>query len=106
MQKVDLRKHQRILVPGSQSIQAASNGSGPRVEGAVTVIGLGGMFIRTKDFQPYGTVLHLILKGSYLVLESECTVRNVASNGLGVEITGITPQNEQKLKSLLLQLKS
>lgn len=101
---VDLRKHQRILVSGTQVIYASS-GSGPEVNGVVTVIGLGGMFIRTKDSQPYGTVLHLVLKGSYLAFESECTVRNVASNGLGVEITGITPPNEQKLKSLLLQLK-
>lgn len=106
MHKVDLRKHQRILVPGNHSIHVSNNGNGPAIEGTVTVIGLGGLFIRTRDSQPYGTVLYLVLKGSYLVFEAECTVRNVAPNGLGVEITSITPPNEQKLKELLLQLKS
>lgn len=93
-----------MLVPDGHSIRA--EGTRPHLEGAVSVVGLNGMFIRTRDSQPYGTVLPLKLTTALLWFEAECTVRNVAENGLGVEITAITPENEQKLKALLLQLRS
>ncbi len=82
-----------------------SNGAGPRLEGTVTVIGLGGMFIRTSDAQPYGEVLTLVVEDHSARFDAECTVRHVAENGLGVEITKITPQNEQRLRALLLRLR-
>lgn len=82
-----------------------SNGVGPRLEGTVTVIGAGGMFIRTRDAQPYGETLKLIVEDSLARFDAECTVRHVEENGLGVEITKITPENEQRLRVLLLRLK-
>jgi PilZ domain len=106
MINVDLRRHQRILVPAGYIMPVHSNGSAPSFEGVVTVIGLGGMFIRTSKARPPGTVLKLTLKNSLITFESECTVRHVAKNGIGVEITQITPENEQRLRSLLLQFKA
>ena len=47
MHKPDLRRHQRILVPSGHIMRIAST-EGPKLEGAVTVIGLGGMFVRTN----------------------------------------------------------
>lgn len=99
----DMRRHERLLIPESRNIAAECKA--PVLRGLVTVIGLGGMFIRTKDSQPYGTILPIKLADPLVTFDAECTVRNVAENGLGVEITGITPENEQKLKTLLLHLK-
>lgn len=93
-----------MLVPDALSIRAEA--TRPHLEGAVSVVGLNGMFIRTRDSQPYGTVLPLKLTTALLWFEVECTVRTVAENGLGVEVTAITPENQKKLKALLLQLKS
>lgn len=102
-----MRRNQRILVPNGHVIRATGcapkEPAGP--EGVVTVIGLGGMFFRTPDSRPAGTILHLQLAGTLVTFESECTVRTVASNGLGVEFTRITHENEQKLRSLLSALK-
>jgi PilZ domain len=105
--KPDMRRHQRILVPNGRMIRVASGNSDerPNLEGLVTVIGLGGIFIRTPDLRPAGTVLHLRISDALVTLEAECTVRSVASNGLGVEFTRITHENELKLKSLLSAMK-
>jgi hypothetical protein len=99
----DMRRHERLLIPDGRNVRAECGR--PSLAGVVSVIGLGGMFIRTKDTQPYGTVLPLKLADPLVAFEAECTVRNVAKTGLGVEITGITTENEQKLKTLLLHLK-
>ncbi|HUJ32005.1 MAG TPA: PilZ domain-containing protein [Candidatus Acidoferrum sp.] len=106
MHKPDLRRHQRILVPAGHVMRAVSNGTGPHLDGTVTVIGLGGMFIRTAKPQPFGTVLKLKLEDPVASFEAECTVRHVADNGVGVEITNISIENEQRLKALLLRLKA
>jgi len=102
-----MRRHQRILVPDGHAIRvvAIEQEELAKLNGVVTVIGLGGMFFRTADSCPAGTVLHLRLADSIVTFESECTVRNVASNGLGVEFTRITHENELKLKSLLHAMK-
>jgi len=87
-------------------MRIASNGrGGAKLEGLVTVIGLGGLFIRTAKTQPLGTVLRLKLDGPAITFEAEFTVRNVSENGMGVEITKISPENEQRLKALLFRLK-
>jgi PilZ domain len=106
MPRPELRRHERILVPQAYTILIASNGKGPRLRGTVSVIGLGGMFVRTKIPVPPGTVLNVTLTCSILSFESQCTVRHVNPNGMGVEFTGLTPENEQKLKALLVRLKA
>jgi PilZ domain len=97
------RRHKRVLVPEGRTIRA--EGTRPHLEGIVSVVGMGGMFIRTHDSQPCGTTLELKLKDSSFSFRVIGTVRHVAENGLGVEITGITPEDEQKLKALPLLLK-
>jgi hypothetical protein len=105
--KPDLRRHQRILIPAGRAIRVAGAplAGRPGLEGVVTVIGLGGMFFRSVQSHPAGTVLRLQLADTVFPFEFECTVRNVAPNGLGVEFTGITRENEQKLKALLSAIK-
>jgi hypothetical protein len=106
MSQPDLRRHERILVPGGQAIRAVGNRDAPPLEGIVTVIGLGGMFIRTSGLYPAGSLLNIVLTCSSLSFESVCIVRNSVPNGIGVELTEVTPENEQKLKTLLIQLKA
>ena len=101
-----MRRHERIVVPGALPIRVTRGGNGPHVEGVATVIGTGGMFWRTKDTQPPGTVLPLVLTCGSNSVEVECSVRHINENGMGIEFTGFTPENEQKLKKLLLQLRT
>lgn len=102
-----MRRHQRILVPNGRVIRVAAVNPDERanLEGVVTVIGLGGMFIRTANLRPTGTILQLRIEDPLVTFESECTVRSVASNGLGVEFTRITHENDLKLRSFLSSMK-
>jgi hypothetical protein len=104
--EIDLRHHQRILVPASRKIRAESQGGSRRLEGIVSVIGLGGIFVRTRSSEPTGAVLRLKLTDPLVSFESDCTVRSVAQNGMGFEFTAMAPSDEQKLKFLLRQMKS
>jgi PilZ domain len=99
----DLRQHQRLLVPEGRKV--AVEAAGLDLDGSVTVIGLGGMFIRTRNSQHLGATLHLKLVDAFITFEAEGTVRNQSEKGIGVEFTGISPENEQKLKMLLTHLK-
>ena len=76
------------------------------MEGTVSVIGLGGMFVRTKVPPAPGTRLHVLLTCPNVSLESECKVIHVTPNGMGVELTRLTPEDERKLKALLVELKT
>jgi hypothetical protein len=100
----DLRQHQRLLVPEGRKIPIEV--AGLELNGTVTVIGLGGMFIRTRNPQHLGSAFHLRLVDAFISLDAECTVRSLSERGMGVEFTGISPENEQKLKMLLAHLKS
>jgi hypothetical protein len=106
MTRTDLRRHQRILVPDAVKIRVQAKEAGAQISGLATVIGLGGMFVRTKDVPEPGCIMNLRLLGPSVSFESECTVRHVAETGIGVEFTRIEPQDEEKLKALLLRLKN
>jgi PilZ domain len=101
--KPERRRHQRILVPNGRAISAsgsAASGQGS-VDGLVSIVGLGGIFLRTKISLPTGTVVQLTIVDPHVTIEVECTVRNLESNGIGLEFTRITHENRLKLKSLL-----
>jgi|GEM_PF-263637 hypothetical protein len=104
--KVDLRRHERILVPDATEIHVTDGLNGRLADGVATVIGPGGMFVRTKTPQAPGAVLALTLECPLISLELGCTVRHNTEKGMGVEFTDVTPENGQKLQSLLLQLRA
>jgi|SRR5579862_6764620 len=97
-----LRRHERISVPAAIEIHAAA----PGVAGVATVIGAGGMFLRTGDVRPPGTVLAFKLTCGKLSLEASCTVRYITEHGMGIEFTAVTPANDQRLLSLLDQVRT
>lgn len=100
--KKDLRRHQRILVPEGSPIRC--QGAGPKVEGVVTVIGLGGMFVRTQNSHPCGTELDVRIRTEFSAFDVKCAVRHVAPNGLGIEFLSLTSENDKRLRELLFRL--
>jgi hypothetical protein len=103
---VDLRRYQRIVVPEGVGIRVSGRTGGSALTGIVSVIGLGGMFCRTTETQPPGTVMTLLLACPGLSLEIDCTIRHVNEYGMGIEFTGFTPENRLELAKLLLQLRA
>jgi len=101
----DRRRYQRILVPTGHAILARGVNKGHRFEGIVSVIGLGGMFIRTRESFAPGTILQISLTDPITSFDSECAVRDSTETGIGLEITSIEPVAQQKLQFLLRQLK-
>jgi hypothetical protein len=103
MKEQDLRRHQRFLVPEGQSLRC--EGIGIRCDGVISVFGLGGMFIRTRDSHPVGATLVLRIHGIGDDIRAECVVRDVHPGGFGAEFSNLVPAEERKLKSLALSLK-
>jgi PilZ domain len=97
-----LRHHERISVPAAIEIHAV----GPGLTEVVTVIGMGGMFLRATDMQPPGTALVLKLTCAGMLIDVGCTVRYVTDHGMGIEFTTITAGNDQKLLNLLDQVRT
>jgi hypothetical protein len=79
---------------------------GEHVEGVATVIGFGGMFLRSKTRLPPGSSLPLKISCSAVSFQAECNVRHFNEAGMGVEYTALTPENEEKLKAFLHQLQT
>jgi hypothetical protein len=102
MTNAALRRHERISVPSAVEIHA----TGPGVTGVATVIGLGGTFLRAKGMQPPGTIFVLKLTCASLLIEVGCAVRYLTEDGVGIEFTTITPENERKLRRLLEQMRT
>lgn len=102
MTSAALRRHERMSVPAGTEIHAV----GPGLTGVVTVIGMGGLFLRAKDMQPPGTTLVLKLTCAEMMIEVGCSVRYVTDNGMGIEFTTITGGNDQKLLNLLDQVRT
>ena len=102
----DLRRYQRIAVPGDAGIRVLGRPPGPDVEGNATVISLNGMFCRTHARLAAGTVLNLVLQSPAVSVELQGTVRHANEQGVGIEFTGCTEENRQRLKDLLLRLRA
>lgn len=101
----ELRRHQRIRVPEEGLLHC--EGVGTPLDGQVSVLGLTGMFIRTRDTHPVGTTLVVRLHGSNEhVIEGQCVVRDVLPGGMGVEFSVISEEDAQALTDLLERLKA
>jgi len=103
---VDLRRYQRIAVPGDAGIRVFGRPPGPDVEGNVTVISVNGMFCRTHANVAVGTVLELVLQSPAVSVELQGTVRHANEQGMGIEFTGCTEENKRRLEDLLLRLRA
>jgi PilZ domain-containing protein len=102
--RVELRRHQRTVVPEGVAIRVSRGDGGPPVEGVATVIGLGGMFCRTKNTLAVGTELMLTLTCPIVSFNSRARIRHVNDRGMGIEFTELSPEDKQNLEQLLLDL--
>ena len=101
--KEDRRRHDRILIPEDKLLSC--EGVSRPLKGKISVLGTGGMYIRTTDAYPAGTELELRIRNDGETLETPCVVRDVAPGGLGVEFTWVRSSVEEKLKKLMARIK-
>jgi PilZ domain len=102
--KPDMRCHRRFRLPVGLEIRVASYDGEPRVEGVATVIGLGGMFVRSKAPLPPGSLLTLEMSFPLASFHAQCSVRHANDSGMGVEFTSLTPENQKTLDAFLFEL--
>ncbi len=100
----DTRLHRRIFVPAAYEIRVTASGNGLVIEGVATIVGLGGMYLRSRKQPPPGSSLNFRVDCPGLSFEAIGQVRDVADTGMGVEYMVITQENEEKLKLLLAEL--
>jgi hypothetical protein len=95
----DNRLYDRIYLPDEKSIPC--EGLGFAFEGQISVVGLGGMYVRTGKSYPIGTVLPLRFSAGAEVVEADCIVRDVEPEGIGLEFVKLRGPNEDSLKRIL-----
>ena len=101
--KTDNRLYDRLYLTESQYLNC--EGVGFALEGRVTVIGLGGLYMLTDKSYPMGTVLALRILGGAEVVEADGIVRDVEPEGFGVEWVKLRGNNEDALKRILDRLR-
>jgi hypothetical protein len=101
--KEDRRRHERIVLPEDKLLSC--EGVNRPLAGKISVLGTGGMYVRTTSSYPAGTELELRVRSDAETLETSCVVRDVTPGGLGVEFTWVRGTLEEKLKKLMAQIK-
>jgi c-di-GMP-binding flagellar brake protein YcgR len=99
----DRRKHKRILLPEHQFLHCT--GIDPKFEGEVSIIGSGGLFVRTKQSLTMGQTIHLKVEDPNLNLETEAKVRDVSEKGAGVEFANLDAPTQRKLQDFLRNIR-
>jgi hypothetical protein len=101
--KQELRNYERTSIPDDRLLPCAA--SSGELRGHVSVLGVGGAFIRTRDLLPVGTALILRIDGHGEVLTIPCVVRDVQPGGVGVSFSRLPAQQKEHLKKILARLK-
>jgi len=101
--KLERRQHERVLIPEDKLLDC--EGISRPLTGKISVLGTGGMYIRTRDTYPPGTELELRIRAEPEALEAAGVVRDVVPGGMGVEFTWIRGPLEEKLKRIMARIK-
>lgn len=99
----DYRYYERVLVPEHYPVQC--EGMGIALEGKVSVLSLGGMYIRTRESHPEGSAFGVRMRATGEVVETVCVVRRREPGGLGVEFMRLRGEQEKSLRRILARLK-
>lgn len=83
--QTERRRHRRIRLPEENLLSCQAVGQS--LSGQVSILGPGGMFIRTRNVPPVGTTLPVRVWSGEESFEAECVVRDVTPGGIGVEFT-------------------
>ncbi len=100
--KEDRRRRERVVIPEEKLLPC--EGVNRPLNGKVSVLGIGGMYVRTSDTYPPGTELELRIRANGETLETPCVVRDVTPGGLGVEFTWLRGALEAKLQKIISRL--
>ena len=76
------RCHRKLL---DQPEWLDCEGVGCELRGQISVVGLGGVFIRTPQLFPVGSALGLRIRKGKEWLEAVCVVRSNEASGMGIE---------------------
>jgi len=98
----ETRHYARIHVPEKHPV--ACDGIDRPFAGEITVMGLGGLFIHTRDTFPVGTVFSVRFRDGQETVEAMCTVRDHEAQGMGVEFVELRGKNEENLKKIVERL--
>jgi len=98
------RHYTRHLIP-EESLLPCEGVNRP-LKGQVSVMGLGGMFVRTRESYPIGTALEVRIHAPDDVIDAQCVVRDVLPGGLGLEFTKLRGKHEDVVRTFLERLKN
>lgn len=93
--EIEERRYPRKILDESQWLEC--EGVGCELQGQVRVVGLGGVFIRTRQTFPVGSALGLRIRNGNDWLEAVGVVRSQEPHGIGVEFM---PPRERLLAQL------
>jgi hypothetical protein len=97
------RRYPRLKPPKS-AVVAWKNAEHREVS-RVTIIALGGLFIRTKNPAKAGSTIQMLIVTPRGYLRTRANVRDViAGEGMGVAIVSMEPEDRGKLERWLKQL--
>jgi PilZ domain-containing protein len=97
------RRHQRVATP--KGVWVAWQNEKHQNVSRVRDLNAGGMFIATPTPLPLGSVLPVLLSVPEGEIRGRTTVRNVIpAEGMGVQFTEITAENQTRLDHLVARL--
>jgi len=97
------RRHQRVATP--KGVWVAWQNDKQQNVSRVRDLNVGGMFIATPTPLPLGTVLPVLMSVPEGEIRAKATVRNLVSGeGMGVQFTEVTLENQTRLEKLVARL--
>lgn len=101
--QTERRRHRRILLPEEDLLSCEAVGQ--PMNGQVSILGPGGMFIRTRHAPPAGSTIAVRVSSDEESFEAECVVRDVTPGGIGVEFTSADGPHSATVKKILTRYK-
>jgi hypothetical protein len=99
------RRYTRIGLP--KGITVAWQAGGARIVSRIGTLGLGGVFIYTKQPAAVGEVLKLVFDVPGGEVRARAVVRSMVINkGMGIEFTAMQPEARARLTQLLSRLQA
>jgi len=98
------RRFERVVLPQTRWLACQAVGEGVHLDGEVSVISSGGMFIRAS-VAPIGARFGVKMRNIADVVEADCIVRNHQGDGFGVEFTEMRPKFRENLERIIERLR-
>ncbi|MBI3404616.1 MAG: PilZ domain-containing protein [Acidobacteria bacterium] len=100
------RRFERVSLAENRRLACSALGEGLHLDGEVTVISTGGMFIHTAAVQPIGARFDIKMRNIADVVEADCVVRNNEREGFGVEFIDMRPKFRENLERIIERLRT